>query len=121
MGLLTYYKNTFRQGVSNDGGSHVGTSSICAVSLGVAKMCTRGSQVQPLYDHQKQVTQLGDFYYFMAPISFPAFVLTSSVPDAMQLKSSPSILSLGTMGSYNGKYSSGYHRETFPTQNWIPG
>ena len=32
--LLTYYKNTFHQGVSNDGGSHVETSSICAVPLG---------------------------------------------------------------------------------------
>ena len=31
--LLIYSKNTFRQGVSNDGGSHVETSSICAVPL----------------------------------------------------------------------------------------
>ena len=46
--ILTYYKNTFHRGVSNDGGSHVETSLICAVPLGVAEMCTRGSQVQPL-------------------------------------------------------------------------
>ena len=50
MGIfLTYYKNTFRQGVPNDGGSHVVTSSIRAVPLGVAEMCTWGSQAQPLF------------------------------------------------------------------------
>ena len=32
---LIHSKNTFRQGVSNDGGSHVETSSICAVPLGI--------------------------------------------------------------------------------------
>ena len=32
---LIYSKNTFRQGVSNDGGSHVETSSICVVPLGI--------------------------------------------------------------------------------------
>ena len=46
--FLKYYKNTFRQGVSNDRGSHVETSSICAIPLGEAEMCTRGSQAQPL-------------------------------------------------------------------------
>ena len=33
--FLMYSKNTFRQGVSNDGGSHVETSSICVVPLGI--------------------------------------------------------------------------------------
>ena len=33
--FLMYSKNTFRQGVCNDGGSHVETSSICAVPLGI--------------------------------------------------------------------------------------
>ena len=33
--LLIYSKNTFCQGVSNDGGSHVETSSICVVHLGI--------------------------------------------------------------------------------------
>ena len=33
--LLMYSKNTFRQGVCNDGGSHVETSSISAVPLGI--------------------------------------------------------------------------------------
>ena len=33
--VLMYSKNTFRQGVCNDGGSHVETSSICAVPLGI--------------------------------------------------------------------------------------
>ena len=32
--FLMYSKNTFRQGVCN-GGSHVETSSICAVPLGI--------------------------------------------------------------------------------------
>ena len=32
---LIYSKSTFRQGVSNDGGSHVETSSICVVPLGI--------------------------------------------------------------------------------------
>ena len=32
---LMYSKNTFCQGVCNDGGSHVETSSICAVPLGI--------------------------------------------------------------------------------------
>ena len=32
---LMYSKNTFRQGVCNDGGSHVKMSSICAVPLGI--------------------------------------------------------------------------------------
>ena len=49
---LTYYKNTFHQGVSNDEGSHVETSSICVVPLGVAEMCTRGSQAQLLSNHK---------------------------------------------------------------------
>ena len=35
IGLLIYSKNTFCQGVSNDRGSHVETSSICAVPLGI--------------------------------------------------------------------------------------
>ena len=33
--LLMYSKNTFHQGVCNDGGSHVEMSSICAVPLGI--------------------------------------------------------------------------------------
>ena len=57
--LLTYYKNTFRQGVSNDGDSHVETSSICAVPLGVAKMCMLGSQVQPLLMYSKNTFHQG--------------------------------------------------------------
>ena len=37
--LLIYSKNTFCQGVSNDVGSHVETSSICAVPLGIIAVC----------------------------------------------------------------------------------
>ena len=33
--VLIYSNNTFYQGVSNDGGSHVEMSSICAVPLGI--------------------------------------------------------------------------------------
>ena len=52
--LLIYSKNTFCQGVCNDGGSHVETSSICAVPLLwalyrlVVSSITWGSQEQPL-------------------------------------------------------------------------
>ena len=50
--LLMYSKNTFCQGVCNDGGSHVETSSICAVPLLwtlyrlVVSSITWGSQAQ---------------------------------------------------------------------------
>ena len=46
--FLTYYKNTFRQGVSNDGGSHVEMSSICVVPLGGGRNVYVGGQAQPL-------------------------------------------------------------------------
>ena len=55
-----YSKNTFHQGVCNDGGSHVETSSICAVPLLwalyglVVSSITWRSQAQPLlinYSH----------------------------------------------------------------------
>ena len=63
--FLTYYKNTFRQGVPNDGDSHVETSSICVVPLGVAEMCMQGSQVQP-------------FYFFKRPERYNQEVLSHS-------------------------------------------
>ena len=56
LNLLMYSKNIFRQGVCNDGGSHVETSSICAVPLLLAlyrlvvSSITWGSQAQPLYN-----------------------------------------------------------------------
>ena len=49
-----YSKNTFSQGVCNDGGSHVETSSLCVVPLLwalyrlVVSSITWGSQAQPL-------------------------------------------------------------------------
>ena len=57
-----YSKNTFRQGVCNDGGSHVETSSICVVPLlwalyRLVSSITWGIQVQPLF--YKKLTLVG--------------------------------------------------------------
>ena len=55
LSLLMYSKNTFHQGVCNDGGSHVETSSICVVPplwalyRLVVSSITWGSQAQPLF------------------------------------------------------------------------
>ena len=55
--LLMYSKNTFRQGVCNDGSSHVETSSICAVPLGIVQtsgvIYYVGGQAQPLLIYSK--------------------------------------------------------------------
>ena len=49
-------KNTFRQGVCNDGGSDVEMSSICAVPLALYRLVvssiTWGIQAQPLYKEE---------------------------------------------------------------------
>ena len=72
---LMYSKNTFRQGVCNDGGSHVETSLICVVPLLwalyrlVASSITWGSQAQPLFLFQKRAGER-DFHLLVGTLLF---------------------------------------------------